>query len=106
MKDFPQVFVLVQGGTIKARQTVDVSREARVHPLGNDAKARMVATIHKARKLTGCATFDDWRKHADGLVPPGSRVGMGGDRQQLDVCKIHLLHVGYKLIGQDRKSVV
>src|SRR5690625_7131802 len=25
---------------------------------------------------------------------------MGGDRQQLDVCKIHLLHVGYKLIGQ------
>src|SRR5690625_7551387 len=25
---------------------------------------------------------------------------MGGDRQQVDVCKILLLHVGYKLIGQ------
>jgi len=95
-----RVFVLVQRGTVEARQRPVILGEMRRHPVEDHADTRLVAAIDKMAQLVRRAEAAGRRKIAGGLVAPRFVQRVLGDRQQLDMRVTHALDVGHKVGGQ------
>ena len=88
--------MLVERRPVEARETVRVLREMSRHPVEDDADAGLVARVDEELEILRRAVAAGRRKEADHLVAPRASERMLHHRQQLDVRKAHLHHVGHE----------
>ena len=94
------VGVLVERGAVEARQRPLVLGEVRRHPVEDDADARLVEPVDEVTELVGGPEARGWCVVRRDLVAPARRVGVLGDRHQLDVGEAELADVGRQLVGE------
>src|SRR5689334_15749745 len=70
VKTLTGVFVLIERRPVETRQTPDISREVRRHPVEDDADPGAMAAVDKVSKILWCAIAAGWRKQAERLVAP------------------------------------
>ena len=93
---FTRIGVFVQRRAVEIAQAVRVGWKVRRHPVEQHADASRMAAGHKARKAVGIAESRRRRIQADRLVAPGAVERMLADRQQFDVGKAHVQHIGHQ----------
>jgi hypothetical protein len=96
----PRVGVLVQRGSVEARQRELVAREVRRHPVEDHAEPVAVQAVDELAEVVRRAEARRRRVVAGHLVAPGAAERVVHDRQQLEVGEAHVLRVGGELVGQ------
>ena len=95
-----RVLVLVERGSVEAREREVVAREVRGHPVEDHADAVLVHPVDELAQLVGGAPAGRGREVAGHLVAPRARERVRHHRQQLDVGEAHVVGVGRQLVGQ------
>lgn len=92
--------MFVERRAVEVRQSVNIGREMRRHPIDDHADAGFVAAVDEACEGFRGAKARRRCELAQRLVAPRAAERMLGNRQQLDVAEAHACHVGNQAFAQ------
>src|SRR4051812_40230440 len=100
MISLARVLVLVESGTVEARQTMCIGWEMRRHPIDQHADIGAVAGIDESGKALRWAEAGAGREQTQRLIAPRTAKWMFGHRHQLDMREPHLADIRYQAIRE------
>src|SRR5271165_32744 len=100
MFSLARVCMLVKVRAVEERESVPILGEMGWNPIQYYPQPRLVSFVHEISEVVGGTVARGWRKVSDGLIPPGSVVGMLGDGQELEMGVAHVPGVRHQLVGQ------